>query len=383
MIPIAFYAPLKSPEHAVPSGDRTMARLLLAALREAGFAPRLASDLRTLDLAGDAGRQDTLRQAGEAEAECIIGAWRALPAHERPRAWFTYHCYYKAPDWTGPRVAEAFGIPYIVAEGSRSARRRAGPWALGHEGAEAALDRADCLLVMTPADAEDLEPVLRPGQRLVPLPPFLDAALWGAPGSAHHCRHEDARILRLLTVAMMRPGDKLASYRLLAEALALLPSGASWSLDVVGDGPARAEVEAAFAPVADHVRFRGAIHDTALMGAAYREADLFVWPAVGEAYGMTLLEAQACGCPVLAGREKGVEAVLRDGETGLLVPRRDAATFAAVLRGLDADPSRLLPMRRAASDFVRGERDIPHAAAILRDALMPLLAVRQTEALAS
>jgi glycosyltransferase involved in cell wall biosynthesis len=380
MIPIAFYAPLKSPDHAVPSGDRTMARLLLAALRRAGFAPRLASDLRTLDLAGDVDRQDALRKAGEAEADRIIGAWRALPAHERPRAWFTYHCYYKAPDWTGPRAAEALGIPYIVAEGSRSARRATGPWALGHAGAEAALDRADRLLVMTPADAEDLEPALRPGQRLTMLPPFLDAAEWDATEAS---RGTPVRPLRLLTVAMMRPGDKLASYRLLAEALTSLPADAVWSLDVIGDGPARGEIEAAFASVAGKVRFRGAVHDTALLAAAYREADLFVWPAIGEAYGMTLLEAQACACPVLAGREKGVEAVLRDGETGLLVPRRDAWAFAAALQGLIADPSRLGPMRRAAASFVRGERDIPQAAAILRDVLTPLLAARQARALAS
>ena len=382
MIPIAFYAPLKSPDHAVPSGDRTMARLLLAALRQAGFAPRLASDLRTLDLAGDADRQHALRKAAEAEAVRIVGAWKALPPHERPRAWFTYHCYYKAPDWTGPRVAAAFGIPYIVAEGSRSARRATGPWALGHAGAEAALDRADCLLVMTAADAQDLELSLRPGQTLVPLPPFLDAAGWAEAHSTQR-RAMAAPPLRLLTVAMMRPGDKLASYRLLAEALGSLPAGATWSLDVIGDGPARGEVEAAFAPVAGKVRFRGAIHDTSLMAAAYRDADLFVWPAIGEAYGMTLLEAQACGCPVLAGRDKGVEAVLRDGETGLLVPRRDPAAFAGALQGLIADPSPLRPMGRAATAFVRGERDIPQAAAILHGAVTPLLAARKAEVVAS
>ena len=49
-IPIAFYAPLKSPDHPAPSGDRTMARLLLKALRAAGFEPRLVSTLRSLDI---------------------------------------------------------------------------------------------------------------------------------------------------------------------------------------------------------------------------------------------------------------------------------------------------------------------------------------------
>ncbi|MDF2688487.1 MAG: glycosyl transferase family 1, partial [Microvirga sp.] len=37
--PVAFYAPLKSPNHLLPSGDRTMARLLMKALDRAGYAP--------------------------------------------------------------------------------------------------------------------------------------------------------------------------------------------------------------------------------------------------------------------------------------------------------------------------------------------------------
>ena len=44
---IAFYAPLKSPDHPVPSGDRQMARLLVAALRHAGHDVEIASELRS------------------------------------------------------------------------------------------------------------------------------------------------------------------------------------------------------------------------------------------------------------------------------------------------------------------------------------------------
>jgi len=44
---IAFYAPLKSPDHPVPSGDRLMARMLIAALRIGGHEVAIASDLRS------------------------------------------------------------------------------------------------------------------------------------------------------------------------------------------------------------------------------------------------------------------------------------------------------------------------------------------------
>ena len=152
----AFYAPLKPPDHPRPSGDRTMARLLLRALAAAGVDPVLASRLRTHDPAGDPDLQARIRDASLEEAEGLAARYRASPG-TRPAFWFTYHCYYKAPDWIGPRVARELGIPYVVAEGSRAGKRADGPWALGHAGAEAALDRADAILVMTLADREALE----------------------------------------------------------------------------------------------------------------------------------------------------------------------------------------------------------------------------------
>ena len=74
-----------------------------------------------------------------AAADRLIAQYRTLPEARRPRAWFTYHVHYKAPDWIGPRVADALEIAYVIAEGSRAAKRADGPWALGHQGAEAAL----------------------------------------------------------------------------------------------------------------------------------------------------------------------------------------------------------------------------------------------------
>jgi len=50
---IAFYAPMKPPDHPVPSGDRRMARLLLAALRRGGHQVSLASRIRARDGTGD------------------------------------------------------------------------------------------------------------------------------------------------------------------------------------------------------------------------------------------------------------------------------------------------------------------------------------------
>jgi glycosyltransferase involved in cell wall biosynthesis len=369
-IPIAFYAPLKSPDHPAPSGDRTMARLLLKALRAAGFEPRLVSTLRSLDLNGDASVQADLRAAAEAEADRIASTVRSDRA-DAPRLWFTYHNHYKAPDWIGPRVADELAIPYLVAEASRAHKRANGPWALGHAGAEAALDRADVIFAMTAADREALGRGKPERQRLVDLPPFLDLDALAAPESGPE-RPGAVEATRLLTVAMMRPGDKLASYRLLAEALGGIVDEA-WTLDIVGDGEAHAEVVGLFSAFRNRVRFHGTIDDPARLASLYSAADLLVWPAVNEAYGMALLEAQAFGCPVVAGDEGGVCSAVRAGESGVLTPRREVGAFARAVQALIRDAQRRRALGEWARAFVRAERGLDGAAAILRAAMLPLL----------
>ena len=88
---IAFYAPMKPPGHPTPSGDRRMARLLMQALDRAGYPVFLASDWRTYDGKGDPAAQDEMMALAAQEVERI-------KAVTRPTLWFTYHCYYKAPD---------------------------------------------------------------------------------------------------------------------------------------------------------------------------------------------------------------------------------------------------------------------------------------------
>src|SRR3990172_8095375 len=73
---IAFYAPLKPPDHPVPSGDRRMARLLMTALRHAGHEVDLASRLRSRDGGGDPLRQARIERAGLATADRLLRGYR-------------------------------------------------------------------------------------------------------------------------------------------------------------------------------------------------------------------------------------------------------------------------------------------------------------------
>ena len=342
---IAFYAPLKSPRHPAPSGDRRMARLLIAALERAGHTVTLASEFRAYDGNGDPARQQALAAEGAAEARHVIAGAQAAA----PDLWFTYHLYHKAPDWLGPQVSVALGIPYVVAEPSHAPKRAGGPWDLGYRAAAEAIARADLVLCLTRHDMACVAPLV--SGRLEWLPPFVDAAPFLAPQPAGDGR-------TLLSVGMFRRGDKLESYRRLGAALARLEG--DWRLVVVGDGPARAEVERAL----PRAEFHGEAAPDALP-SLYAAADLYVWPAAGEAYGMALLEAQAAGLPAVAGFERGVPDVVLDGETALLTAPGDADAFAAAIRRLLDDGPLRRAMGRRARAWIAAERDLPAAAARL------------------
>src|SRR3954451_19454243 len=278
---IAFYAPLKPPDHPVPSGDRRVACLLLNALRAAGHLPFVASRLRLYDGQGDPVRQTRLAGIGNGVARLLLRRWRRDPA-SAPDLWFTYHLYYKAPDWLGPAISAALGIPYVVAEASSAPKRAGGRWDVGQRGVERALRRADAVLGLNPADRACVLPLLRNPGGWIAFPPFLDVRSYAAVPGVRPLSAPP----RLIVVAMMRRGDKLASYRLLAAALARL-TDTDWSLDIVGDGEARGEVAAEFAAFGPRIDWRGALGESDI-AAALADADLFVWQAINEAFGMAL-----------------------------------------------------------------------------------------------
>jgi glycosyltransferase involved in cell wall biosynthesis len=353
---IAFHAPLKSPLHPVPSGDRLLARAFLAALGRAGHDVTLASRLRSYDRTGDEARQQRIQRIGAGFARRLIRRWERSPG-QRPDLWFTYHVYHKAPDVIGPQVSAALGIPYVVAEASIASKQRNGPWRVGYEAALAAIRTADAVLCINPADVEGVRTVRAD---VAQLPPFFDVdAFLGQRAPRPDAAQREPR--HLIVAAMMRRGNKLASFQLLADALSRMEH-VRWQLVIVGDGEAMQDVRAAFAPFAEgRVRFEGVVaHDA--MPALLQAADLFVWPAVDEVFGMGLLEAQACGVPVVAGWGPGVAAVVAEGVGGVLVPQGDAAAFAIATERLLADAERLRAMAFHAQGYVRANHDITAAA---------------------
>jgi hypothetical protein len=122
---IAFYAPLKPPNHLIPCGARQIARLLIAALELAGHKVDVVSTLRAYRGQFDEVEVGAFKSAAEDELARLLLAYRR--AAERPDVWLSYHVYYKSPDLIGPRAASALGIPYVTVEASYAPRRDRSP----------------------------------------------------------------------------------------------------------------------------------------------------------------------------------------------------------------------------------------------------------------
>ncbi|MFW2228416.1 MULTISPECIES: glycosyltransferase family 4 protein [Rhizobium] len=347
---VAFYAPMKSPNHPVPSGDRLMARLLIRALELGGHQVDVASEFRAYASTPDAAR--ALEPAIGAELERLRLRWKFAP---RPDLWFCYHPYYKSPDPFGPAISAEFAIPYVTAEASYAAKRDRTGWAASQKLVGDAIIRAAVNISFTGRDQDGLAAAFAQA-RLARLNPFIDTALFEKVSPAPDPR-------RLMTVAMMRAGDKMDSYVMLANALRLIEDR-PWTLAVIGDGPMRQEVRALFADFPGRIEWlgeRNAIEIAELLG----RGGLYVWPGCGEAYGLAYLEAQAAGLPVVAQETAGVPAVVEAGVTGLLTPEGDVAAYAEAVAALLDERQRRDAMGQAARRLVLGERSLAMAAQVL------------------
>lgn len=358
---IAFYAPLKSPDHPVPSGDRLMARQLCTALSAGGAEVVLASSLRSyLPDPDDQQAAELMALAAKAEVARLAADWdRSAP----PRLWLCYHPYYKSPDLIGPPLCRRFGLPYVTIESSWSARRNLGIWADTQGKVLDGLRQAALNICLTRRDQAGIA-AAAPGAATAMLSPFIDPTpfldLDPAPDPG-----------RLVTVAMMRPGDKVASYQFLAQALALVQD-LPWRLSVIGDGPARPQVEADLAPHAARIDWLGALPQGEIAKPLAR-AQIYVWPGCGEAYGLAYLEAQAAGLPVLACATAGVPEVVANSATGLLTPAGDVPAYAAALRRLLTDSSLCKDLAMKTRPHILARHSDTAATQRLANLLAPLL----------
>ncbi len=93
--------------------------------------------------------------------------------------------------------------------------------------------------------------------------------------------------------------------------------------------------------------------DRQTLASYYRRAALFVLPSLFEPFGMTALEAMACGTPVVASRLGGIRSVIESGVNGLLIDPSDAAELAAAMIHLLSEPTFAQRIGNAGRETVR------------------------------
>lgn len=122
---------------------------------------------------------------------------------------------------------------------------------------------------------------------------------------------------------------------------------------IVGDGDDRARLEAKAARIAPgKVIFAGYIQESE-KPAHYNLADAYVMPSRGEGFGIVLIEAAACGIPVVGSRVDGSREALLEGKLGRLVdPANQEELFAAVSAALETRNSRDARQARRRIEYV-------------------------------
>jgi len=131
--------------------------------------------------------------------------------------------------------------------------------------------------------------------------------------------------------------DRAKGADLLVDAAARLPQGErSWCLYLVGDGPEKKALAERICRLGLNgiAVLAGLQEDTA---AVMRAFDVVVVPSRREAFGIAALEAMRMCVPVIASPVGGLPELVRDGETGILLPRPDAEAIAMAIQRLAAD----------------------------------------------
>jgi len=164
--------------------------------------------------------------------------------------------------------------------------------------------------------------------------------------------------------SVFSPGDRLAARRELglpAEAIVIAFAAQSArvnpykgfdtlsaALPLIADGTAAREVRLLAIGAAEGDSDVGGVRvhnvpfvsDPGDLARYYRAADLYLHPARAESFGLTVLEAMACGTPVIASKVGGIPEVVVHDETGLLVPPDDPTALADATIALAADSAR-------------------------------------------
>jgi glycosyltransferase involved in cell wall biosynthesis len=172
-------------------------------------------------------------------------------------------------------------------------------------------------------------------RRMEVVPPGINLNAFSAERCAEPAISELRRDAEQVVGVVARLAPQKAIHSALEAMPHLLSKEPSTRLLVVGEGPSRPSLEAQCERlgISESVTFLGYVSDVA---TAYAAMDVLVLPSQHEGFGIVLIEAMAMGVPVVATKVRGIEEVVDDGDTGLLVPYDNPQALASnILRLFD------------------------------------------------
>ncbi|MFN8646653.1 MAG: glycosyltransferase [Gemmatimonadales bacterium] len=268
--------------------------------------------------------------------------------------------------WVGQRRGLPYGLMVYGLDLQRLARQAAADPARRRRAAALLWDAAGTVAISRwtasrfTALAEELG-VADAARHLRVVTPGVDTARFRPGATAAALRDRCGLDHRpwLLTVARLMPHKGVDTGLEVLQALRAAGHDVGYAVAGTGPDAGRLQRKAADLGVAAHVRWLGRVPDEDLpglygaaavyLGLSRREGDEV------EGFGLSLLEAQACGLPVVAGREGGTEDAVTHGVTGFLVEALTEVAAVRVVAELLADRSRRRVLGEAAR--ARAERE--------------------------
>ncbi len=342
---------LKATMHHVP-GPSDMSTLLRQARRLAERKPERF-------------RKRLLRALGSAKPERV---WRFLQAAyvadraRRLRVTHLHAHFANHPAVVAHEAAKLIGIPFSFTAHAYDMYRRADTAAIARTMADAKFT-----VTISEHNVEFLNSIARkPTPRIELVRNGVDMSKFAPNG------HAPADGFRMLTVSRLVEKKGLP---VLIEACHLLHQrGLAFHCDIVGKGAQKALLEQLIKQwsLQGCVRLIGALAHQEVV-ERYHDAHVVVLPCIvgedGNQDGLpvSIVEALACGVPVVATPISGVPEAIRDGENGLLVPAADTAALADALERLMRDPDLLARLRTQARASVVEQFDERRTARRLHD----------------
>lgn len=342
---IAFHVPRAS--HLKPgfSGDKVLVRGLIEGLRARGHELQVVSHMNARDVwRGRVGRRELLAEFRSVRKEM---------KRFSPNAWLVYGASATNPDLFGWRRNPCRYV--LLATDLGSGKRVPPNWRRLFAGVHrSSLQRADWVAAYHPDSRDDLVASGIPEQRVVLLPPAV--RLWKErPGMLEARRRLNLPPDRpvLFCAGRFSHGadggeGKVGMILDLLSAVSSLPSEAI--VVIAGDGSGRADVQSVIASRAfpQDVRLPGRVEHSQ-MHWYYAACDVFAYPSRIDRPWLAVLEAQACGRPVVTMQTRSATLTVDPGRSGLLAS--DLDEFGRQIAALACDRKRAERMGREAMEY--------------------------------